>query len=406
MLPVFDPTEPTFRKDPYSRLATLREANPVHYAPALKGWAVLRHADVQQVMRDSQMSADKITPFYTALDASQKSQVQILVDYIGRWLVFQDPPAHTRLRGLIARAFTPKALATIRPNVEAIVTLLLDDLDGKTEVDLVADFANPLPAYVIMDMLGVPRSMLPQMRAWSEDIKLFVGTARHTDDKYARASHGAQAMGDAFRSLIAERRGSPKHDVLTALVAANSAEDGRLSDQELIATAILFLFAGHETTASLIAMASLELMRNAVARKQFLALQSPQQIALAVEEFLRFDGPTPAMMRIALVDTAIAGHAIRCGDRVWTFIGSANRDPAVFAAPDTLDLARNPNPHVTFGFGAHFCLGAPLARLEAHIGLPRLHARFPRMTLAGSAASWNDGLTLRGPGSIPVRLDP
>ncbi len=386
-------------------MAELRREKPVHYSPALKGWAVLRHADVQRVMRDAEMSADKMSPFYAALPPGQKSQVEILVTYLGGWLVFKDPPVHTRLRSLIARAFTPKALSGIRPNVEHIVALLLKDLDGKRESDLVADFANPLPAYVIMDMLGVPRALLAEMRAWSEDIKLFIGTARQTPDKYALARRGTEAMAACFRELITARRAKPHDDILAMLVAANDAQDGRLSDDELIATSILFLFAGHETTASLIAMASLGLMQDEAARATFFSLRTPLEAQIAVEEFLRFDGPTPAMMRVALRDVEIGGQAIKAGDRVWAFIGAANRDPDVFATPDKLDLRRTPNPHVTFGFGAHFCLGAPLARMEAQIALPKLHARYPRMAIATEPEHWNDGLTLRGPGRVRVMLE-
>lgn len=401
--PIFDPADPTFRRDPYPLLARLRAENPIHFSPALKGWAVTRYGDVQAVLKNStEMSADKITPFYKSLGPEQKPQVQILVDYLGRWLVFRDPPDHTRLRSLIARAFTPKALAEIRPNIEAISALLLDGLAGRDECDLVASFANPLPAYVIMDMLGVPRAMLPEMRAWSEDIKLFIGTARQTPDKYTLARRGVGAMADAFRTLIAERRGASRGDVLSALVAVNDAQDGRLSDEELIATSILFLFAGHETTASLIAMGSIALIQNRGERQRF--IETPALTHTAIEEFLRFDGPTPAMMRIATVDHDFGGHAIKTGDRVWTFIGAANRDPGEFTDPDRLDIARAPNRHVTFGFGTHFCLGAPLARLEAQIALPLLHRRYPEMTLAAEPADWNDGLTLRGPQQVPVRL--
>jgi cytochrome P450 len=402
--PHFDPQDTAYAQDPYPRLAELRRDQPVHYSPALKGWAVLRHADVQRVMRDAEMSADKMTPFYAALAPGQKSQVETLITYLGGWLVFKDPPVHTRLRSLIARAFTPKALASVRPNVERIVALLLEDLDGRREIDLVADFANPLPAYVIMDMLGVPRALLPDMRAWSEDIKLFIGSARQAPDKYALARRGTEAMANCFRALITARRAKPHDDILAMLVAANDAQDGRLSDDELIATSILFLFAGHETTASLIAMASIALLQDEAARATFLGLKAPAEVQVAVEEFLRFDGPTPAMMRVALRDTEIGGHAIKTGDRVWTFIGAANRDPGVFAAPDRLDLRRNPNPHVTFGFGAHFCLGAPLARMEAQIALPNLHARYPRMSLSSDPTNWNDGLTLRGPREVRVML--
>jgi cytochrome P450 len=185
--PTFDPADPAFRINPYSLFAQLRTENPIHWSDAVRGHVVTRYDDVQRAMRDPLLSADRITPFYAAQNAATRSQIETLVRYLGRWLVFRDPPDHTRLRGLVARAFTPKALAGIKPNVETITTHLLDALDGRETCDLVADFSTLLPAYVIMDMLGVPRAMLPEMKSWSDDIKLFIGTSQSTPDKYARA---------------------------------------------------------------------------------------------------------------------------------------------------------------------------------------------------------------------------
>jgi hypothetical protein len=401
--PIFDPADPAFRVDPYPMFARLRAENPVHWSPPLRAWVVTRHDDVRTIMRHDAMSADRITPFYRALSPDGRSQVEVLVRVLGRWLVFRDPPDHTRLRALIARAFTPKELATIRPNVEAITALLLQRMRGHDAIDLVAAFANPLPAYVIMDMLGVPRDRLDEMKSWSDDIKLFIGTSQSTSDKYARARRGVEGMAAMFRELIADHRARPRADVLMTLIEANEDGSGRLDDEELVATAILFLFAGHETTASLIAMATRALTSAPDVRLGFLALKEPRAIQLAIEEFLRFDGPTPAMIRVALTAHEIGGHRIADGDRVVTLIGSANRDEAVFEAADVLQLSRDPNPHVTFGYGSHFCLGAPLARLEAQIALPALHRQFPAMVPAG-AVTWADGLTLRGPTTMPVRL--
>ena len=401
----FNPDTRAYRENPYPVLAELRARDPVHWSPALKGWVLTRHADVQRVLKAEEMSADKITPFYAALPSETKAKIESLMRYLGTWLPFRDPPDHTRLRLLIARAFTPKALASIKPNIEAITTLLLDRMHGRDEVDLVAEFANPLPAYVIMDMLGVPRAMLPEMKSWSDDIRLFIGTARGVPDKYERVRRGTEAMAAAFRTLVAERRVALKDDILSTLVAANEADVGRLSDDDLIATSILFLFAGHETTTSLIAMSSMALMDVPDLRQQFAKLQTTG-VQTAVEEFLRFDGPTPVMMRIALRDDEIDGRAIKKGDRVWTMIGGANRDPAEFKDPDTIDLKRYPNRHVTFGFGPHFCLGAPLARLEAQIALPALHRRYPTMARTSVDIAWADGLGLRGPEQLPVRLGP
>ena len=401
-LPVFDPAVAAFRVAPYPIFARLRTENPVHWSDAVRGFVVTRYADVQRAMRDPALSADRISPFYTAQSAATRSAVETLVRYLGRWLVFRDPPDHTRLRSLIARAFTPKALAAIRPNIEGITGHLLARLDGRENCDLMADFATLLPAYVIMDMLGVPRDMLPEMKSWSDDIKLFIGTAQSTPDKYARAHRGVSGMAAAFRALIDDHRSAPRADVLSALIAARDDDSGRLDDDELIATAILFLFAGHETTASLIAMGSMALLDNPL--QKHLLLDQPALAASAVEECLRFDGPTPAMVRIATENLVMGGQAIKSGDRVIALLGSANRDPAVFEAPDRFDITRSPNPHVTFGYGIHFCLGAPLARLEAQIALPLLHSRFPAMARAGGDIAWSDGMTLRGPLALPVRL--
>lgn len=399
---VFDPSSPEIRADPYPAYERLRSAAPVHWSPAVRGWVALRYTDVQQILHTAGMSADRITPFYKSLSSDGQSKVEILVHYLGRWLVFRDPPDHTRLRGLIARAFTPKAMATIRPNVLAITTHLMQSVEGRANIDLVNDFANLLPAFVIMDMLGVPRALLPDMKSWSDDIKLFIGTSQNVPDKYERARRGVAGMADAFRTLIADHRKSPRDDVLTTLIAANEDGSGRLDDEELIATAILFLFAGHETTASLLAMGSMALMANPDAKRRFIA--DPTLTAQTVEECLRIDGPTPSMVRIATRDNVLGGQNIRAGDRVIAVIGSANRDPAVFASPDTFDITRSPNPHLTFGYGTHFCLGAPLARLEAQIALPILHRRYPTMARTTADISWADGLTLRGPLSLPVAL--
>lgn len=399
-----DPSDIAYRENPYPILARLREDDPVHWSPALKGWVVTRHADVQGVMRASAMSADRITPFYTSLPSDSKARVESLVRYLGRWLVFRDPPDHTRLRALVARAFTPKSLAEIRPNVESIVTHLVEDLEGRPEIDLVADFANLLPAYVIMDMLGVPRQMLPQFKAWSDDIRLFIGTAKSTPDKYERTRRGVEAMAAAFKELIEQHRKQRHDDVLQTLIDAREEGSGKLDDDELIATSILFLFAGHETTTALIAVGSAALMRNPEERRRFLSLTGPDAIATAVEEMLRYDGPTPAMVRIALQEHTLGGREIAKGDRVYTMIAAANRDPAVFQNPDRFDIGRSPNPHMTFGFGTHFCLGAPLARLEAQIALPRLHRAYPEMAMRQDGIEFTDGLVLRGPVRLPVQL--
>ena len=310
----FDPTDPAVRADPFPLFARLRDEDPVHWSPMFKGWIVTRYADVQAVLNGPQMSADRITPFYAALPGQMQERVKELVQLLGQWLVFRDPPDHTRLRGVMMKPFTPKAMADIRPNIEAIVDLLLDNLSQKDEADIVADFTTPLPAYVIMDMLGVPRDMFEPMKAWSDDIRLFIGTARGVPNKYEKAQHGLREMSAWFRKLIAERRAEPRNDVLTALVQArDESSDGKgpLSDDELVSACILFLFGGHETTTNLLGNASLMLMRHPDQKRRFLA--DPALTAPAVEEFLRYDGPSFSMVRIVTQDHDLGGKTLTEG---------------------------------------------------------------------------------------------
>ncbi len=400
---MFNPRTADFRADPYPALARLREERPVHWNPVLKGWIVTRHCDVQDVLINRALSADTVSPFYAAQPTPVQAELASLMRYLGNWIVFKDPPDHTRLRSLASRVFTTEALLKIRPNLEAIIADLLAGLEHREEIDLVEDFATRLPAFVIMDMLGVPREQFAEMRHWSEEIKLFIGAAQSTPDKYARARAGVEAMATAFGTLIEEHRRAPRDTVLAMLIDAHDEDNGRLDDDELVATSILLLFAGHETTANLIAMASMHMMRQPDVRRRFLELRGQAQISAAIEEFLRYDGPTPSMVRIARAEHEIDGHAIAAGQRIYAMIAAANRDPEIFPSPDTIDFGRVQNRHVTFGFGTHFCLGAPLARLEANLALPALHQAFPAMTIAGEA-TWADGLTLRGPTSLPVRL--
>ena len=403
--PFLDPNEPSFIANPYPALARLRTSAPVHWSPPLRAWVVTRYADVHAVLADRQLSADTVTPFYEAQPSETRAKIESLMRYLGNWLVFKDPPHHTRIRNLTARVFTSRALAPVRRSVEQITSDLLARLEPDTTVDLVSAYSNPLPAYVIMDMLGVPRALLPDMKHWSDEIKLFIGSARSVPDKYERARAGVEAMAEAFREVIERRRHAPGGDILSLLISAHDEEDGRLSDDELIATCILFLFAGHETTTNLVTMASMHLIAQRDQRRLFLSLGADEEIDAAVEEFLRFDGPTPSMVRVALADHELGGHTIKSGQRIYAMIAAANRDPDAFERPDELDISRPQKRHYAFGYGTHFCLGAPLARLEAAIAIPALHRRFPAIELAGEA-EWADGMTLRGPVKLPVLLGP
>lgn len=403
---VFDLGNPSTNANPFPEFARLRESDPVHWSPAMKAWIVTRYADVRQVaLNNRQISADRLTPFFKANPEYQRGGIESLVRYLNHWMVFRDPPDHTRLRRLFTKAFTPTAVENLRPNIEDIVADLIDGMQAKARrgetVDYIADFAYPLPASVIMDLLGVPRADLERVKVWSDDIALFIGSAQVAGNKYLRAESGAKAMAGYFRGLVEARTAAPTEDMISKLVLARDEADA-LSTDEIIGTCILLLFAGHETTTNLIGNGFLYSMKH---REQWQRLIAEAALAAsAIEEYLRYDGPSGAIARVASGDIEMAGRTIRAGDRVFAFVNSANRDPEAFDEPERFDIGRPQNPHMTFGHGIHFCLGAPLARLEAQIAALRLSERLPGIRLTGGEPEWHDSLILRGVKHLPVQL--
>lgn len=403
----YTPADPAVRADPYPQLKRLREEDPVHWSPALKSWILTRYEDVRFALAAGEMSPDRLRPFYAALPDATRATLAEAMRYLSLWIVFRDPPEHTRLRRLVNAAFLPGTILAQRPAIEAIVAELLDDLAGAAAgpggngvVDLVERFTMPLPARVIMGLLGVPAARLHDIKRWSDDIMAFLFSAREITDKYARAESGARHMAALFRELIAERRAAPGDDLLSLLIAARDAGD-QLSEDELVATAMLLLFAGHETTTNLLSNGTLALLRHPEQKARLLA--EPELASSAIEELLRYDGPSNSMSRVVRVAHEVGGKRLAVGDRVFVMINAANRDAAQFPEPDRLDLARLPNRHLTFGQGIHFCLGAQLARLEARIAIPALLARFPDLALAGEPPEWHDSLIARGMKRFAVR---
>ncbi len=403
---VFDLGNPATNANPFPEFARLRESDPVHWSPAMKAWIVTRYADVRQVaLNNRQISADRLTPFFKANPEYRKGSIESLVRYLNHWMVFRDPPDHTRLRRLFNKAFTPTSVENLRPNIEDIVAHLIDRMQARAHageaVDYIADFAYPLPASVIMDLLGVPRADLERVKLWSDDIALFIGTAQVAGNKYLRAEAGAKAMSGYFRALVEARTAEPRDDMISKLVLARDEADA-LSTDEIIGTCILLLFAGHETTTNLIGNGFLYSMKHRDQWDRLIA--DPALAPSAVEEYLRYDGPSGALARVASGDIEMAGKTIRAGERVFAFMNAANRDPEAFDDPERFDIGRPQNPHLTFGHGIHFCLGAPLARLEAQIAAVRLAERLPNIHLAYGEPEWHDSLILRGVKKLPVTL--
>jgi cytochrome P450 len=397
----YDPRRPEHIADPFPIFARLRAEDPVHWSAILGGWVLTRYRDVRQVLNDPRFSADRITPFRDHLAPNARAGVAELLKTLGLWAVFNDPPAHTRRRGLLNKAFTSRAVAALQPMIERIVDHLIARAAARGEMDLIADFAYPLPASVIAGMIGVPIEDLDRFKTWSDEIAAFVGSALATPDKRERGERGAREMSAYFRAMVADHRKHQRDDILSGLIAATDAGQ-MLSEDELVASCILLLFAGHETTTNLIGNGMLALLRNPEALAAL--RREPWVAAAAVEEMLRYDGPTQAMTRIALEDVSLdrGGPTIRRGDRVFALLNAANRDPAVFPDPDRFDVARDDSRHLSFGFGIHFCLGAPLARLEGRIGVAALVQRLPELTLVLDRPEWTDSFVLRGVKALPV----
>jgi cytochrome P450 len=396
---VYDPDDAATRADPFRLFERLRRDDPVHWSPVLKSWVLTRYEDCRLALTSPALSAERVRAFL-ARRGGDPGDLGLLRAQMDRWMVFRDPPDHTRLRGLVNRAFTPQAVAARAPAIAALVDELLEPLADRPGFDLIADFAEPLPAYVIMDMLGVPRAELRHVRRWSDELALFVGAARGTgESRYDRAEEGARRLADYFRDLVAERRRQPRDDLTTALLRAREAGEA-LDDEEVVATAVLLLFAGHETTTHLIGNGVLHMLRLGTPWRELAA--GPAAAESTVEECLRYDGPIGAIGRVVAAPIAIGGRRLGEGERIFALLNAANRDPAAFADADRFDPRRSPNRHLTFGHGIHFCLGAPLARLEGRIALQQLARRFPRLALAGGAPDWVDSLVLRGLVRLPV----
>jgi len=396
----YKPNDPAVLADPFPLYARLRDEDPAHWSPRLKAWVLTRYEDVKRVCLDSTMSSDRLRPFFATLPPPEASKIAELARYLTLWMVFRDPPEHTRLRRLAARVFNVRSINALRPNIEALTAWLLDRLAERKEFDFIGDFAMPLPALVIMDMLGAPREELARLKRLSDEMALFIGSARDAPEKYERAGAATREMADLFRELITARRAAPQRDLLSELVALDDGGD-RLSDDELVATCILLLFAGHETTTHHLANGLRALLRFPAELDKLRA--NPALAPAAVEELLRYDGPIGAQVRIVQQAQTLHGKALKPGERVFLLMNAANRDPRAYANPERLELSRNGVPHLTFGFGAHLCLGFPLARLEGQVALPAVLARWRRLELASEAIEWMDSMVLRGMKAMPVR---
>jgi cytochrome P450 len=391
-------------RDPYPLLRHLQERDPVHWNAKLGAWCLTRYSDVEQAFRAPYLSADRVRPMMPDPGRDPGGDLLTLRSCLSLWMVFNDPPVHSRLRSLVSQAFTRRAIEALRPVITGIADELLDDMRG--EFDVIADFAYPLPAMVIAEMLGVPRQDVAKLKKWSDDLAAFVLVSRTNPQKHAVAAASLREMNEYFSQLISSRRGLSGDRIIDDLIRAHDASDA-LSLEELVASCVLLLFAGHETTTHFLANSVRALIVNPDQHAVFVQrLDDVDFLRNALHELLRWDGPSISQPRIVSENVESMGKRLAAGDKIYLLIAGANRDPEVFAAPDKLDLCRpNASKQIAFGGGIHLCLGAHLARLEGEIALPMLMTRFRRLRLADADQAWEDNFIIRGMKALRVSED-
>ncbi len=401
---------PAFLANPYPLYAMLRNAQPIFRFPSVEpgpgGWLLLRHAEAHRALQDPRFSVDRQRSAFF-----QRYRDQLPPGLLGeegglRSMLIMDPPDHTRIRRLVSKAFTPRRVAGLEARIQAILDELLEGPTREGGCDLMEALAAPLPAVVIAELLGVPAEDHRMFRRWSNELVSLLGPGRTPEpagERMAKFRSALDRLLDYLRAIIAERRREARDDLISGMIAAQEAEDA-LSDGEMLATSNLLLLAGHETTTNLIGNGMWALLRHPAELERL--REAPERIDAAVEELLRFDSPVQATARIVKEPLELGGQRFETGAFVMVGIGAANRDPDVFPEPDRLDLSRRENRHLSFGFGPHFCLGAPLARLEARLVFSALVRRFRRIELdcAESEVRYRPNLVLRGLESLPLRL--
>jgi cytochrome P450 len=399
--------DPVVRADPYPFYERLRSHAPVHWdagAGVDGGWVLTRHADVMAALRDPGVAAERLEPPQDTdwLPAEYREAARQVFRAMPHQLLFLDPPDHTRLRGLVSKAFTPRLVEAWRPRIVKLANELLDPVQEAGWMDVIASLAYPLPAIVIAELLGVPQEDREQFILWSADFGGFLDSSILTAQEALLALQGVADFMEYFRGIIALRRSAPRDDLLQALLTARERDDA-LTEDELLANLVLLLAAGHGTTTHLIGNGLLALLRRP---EQYQRLcENPGLITTAVAELLRFDSPVQLTGRRVRQEITIGGITMAAGQQVTAILGAANRDPDQFPDPDRLDVGRAENRQVSFGYGIHFCLGAPLAKLEAEIALSAVTERLPLLRLADSAESgleWQPSIVFRGLKSLPV----
>ena len=396
VLSLYHLLDPEVLANPYPLYHRFLTEDPVHWDPFLHAWVVTRYADVITVFQH--FSANR-TPTPDQLKALRLESLVPLAQVMVRQMLFLDPPDHGRVRGLASKAFTPRRVETLRSHIRDISNKLLDAVQGKGRMDVLADLAIPLPAIVTAEMLGVPSSDWKKLTRWSSDFAQVLGNFQHNPDRASQVIRSLEEMIAYFRAAIQEQRHHPRDGLIHAYLTAEIDGD-RFSEDEVIANTIVTMVGGQETTTNLIGNGILTLLRHP---DQLEKLRSDLSlIPSAVEELLRYESPSQHTARLAPDDTMLGGKLIRKRQAVIAVMGAANRDPDRFPNPDRLDICRQDNRHVAFAWASHFCCGAPLARIEGQIAFELILRRMPGLSLMPGPITWRENLGLRGLTALPV----
>lgn len=392
--------DPGYLANPYPTLKSLREEMPVYWDDQVKGWVVTRHADVKNILgRANDFSNSRIRPFLNHMRKVGMTELAEVGESVTEWVVFLDKPPHTKVRMVLNQAFLP-AIPAMEGFVRDKVIELLDGLEGRERFNLLDDFAVPLPTAVIVAMFGLPAEDADMVKHWSDELAAFIGGARLDPKRAERSTEAIREMRKYFTRVIEDRKTNRGTDVISRLIDFSGAQPEPLTDEQLVQTCTILIFAGHETTTDLIGTGIYNLLRNP---EQIRVLaEHPEFIDNAIEELLRFDNPAACLVRVSMVEAEIGGQQIKNGDRLFCMILATNRDPAVFADPDRLDVTRKPKGSLHFGYGVHLCLGAPLARLEGRIAITEFLKRYGAVKIAEKAPVWREAYVVRGVSSLEL----
>lgn len=390
--------DPEVLANPYPLFRRLREEDPIHWDAFLHTWVVTRYAEVLEVLHTFS-AARTHTP--ERLNAAGLSEMGPIAQLMVKLMLFMDPPTHTRLRSLASHAFSPARVAVLRTHIREIVTRLIDNVQAQGRIDIIADLAEPLPAIVTAEMLGVPSEDRGRLKAWSTDFAEMLGNFQHNPEHVPRMLRTVQEMTSYFRDTIRDQQDHPREGLVNSLMSAE-VEGDRLTEEEVVATCIVTMVGGLETTTNLIGNGVLTLLRNPDELERLRA--DPTLIPSAVEEMLRYESPSQHTGRVAPNDVELGGRVIRKGQAVMAVMAAANRDPGRFPDPDRFDISRKDNRHLAFGYAAHFCFGAALARVEGQEAFEAIVRRLPDLALEPGALVWRNNLGLRGLVALPVRF--